>query len=70
MPAAPAKRRVRESRSVGGPLLAPASLEALCLSAYSARGMVEIEGAYQRMLMSDVEYRFVIDMATLDMATS
>ena len=29
----------------------------------------EIGTAYERMLKSDVKYRFVIDMATLDMAT-
>jgi uncharacterized zinc-type alcohol dehydrogenase-like protein len=27
--------------------------------------MQEIEAAYQRMLKSDVKYRFVIDMASL-----
>ncbi|MFW2830060.1 NAD(P)-dependent alcohol dehydrogenase [Sphingomonas sp. ID0503] len=30
--------------------------------------MNEIEGAYDRMLKSDVKYRFVIDMATMDQA--
>jgi uncharacterized zinc-type alcohol dehydrogenase-like protein len=28
--------------------------------------MAEINGAYERMIRSDVKYRFVIDMATLD----
>jgi len=29
-------------------------------------GMQEIEQAYERMLRSDVKYRFVIDMALLN----
>ena len=30
--------------------------------------MASINDAYERMLRSDVKYRFVIDMATLDKA--